>query len=422
MSSLAFFGASPGTELYPRYLQMGYDFALPFPDNCDAQPPPHSILRIPSSSAREEEKPVVFASAPPSRLRKPGIDVSSMGYPSGASKVSGEIHGSTRGRPQAALPQLILPGLPPRPQHPLPPQHGRGYESIPPSISHVFPPVLMRGPIVEHSISLVKAAIITGDTSGIIGLSNEKMQCVVDVIHELCFASGIVPQALILKGFVISNVDSIGGGGFADIYQGTYRQVPVALKRLRVFQTLEESKRLSLRKAFYQEALIWHQLDHPHVLNLLGVGEDASGRMPYMVLPWIEYGNVRQLLDQKIKETQFHGTLFLTTITRWLLEIAQGLSYLHSEGVVHGDLRGVNILVDRSGKMKLADFGLAVIAEAGQSLSVTIRGGAFGWLAPELIDPESFGFVDARPTFASDIYSFACVCIEVRSTLDPRLR
>ena len=74
MSSLAFFGASPGTELYPRYLQMGYDFALPFPDNWDAQPPPHSILRIPSSSAREEEKPVVFASAPPSRLRKPGID------------------------------------------------------------------------------------------------------------------------------------------------------------------------------------------------------------------------------------------------------------------------------------------------------------------------------------------------------------
>lgn len=53
------------------------------------------------------------------------------------------------------------------------------------SISHVFPPVLMRGPIVEHSISLVKAAIITGDTSGIIGLSNEKMQCVVDVIHEV---------------------------------------------------------------------------------------------------------------------------------------------------------------------------------------------------------------------------------------------
>lgn len=65
---------------------------------------------------------------------------------------------------------------------------------------------------------------------------------------KLCFVSGIVPQALMLKGFVISNGDSVGGGGFADIYKGTYRQVPVALKRLRVFQTLEESKRKSLRK------------------------------------------------------------------------------------------------------------------------------------------------------------------------------
>ncbi|KAJ3482587.1 hypothetical protein NLI96_g6879 [Meripilus lineatus] len=236
---------------------------------------------------------------------------------------------------------------------------------------------------------------------------------------KLCFVSGIVPQALMLKGFVISNGDSVGGGGFADIYKGTYRQVPVALKRLRVFQTLEESKRKSLRKAFYREALIWHQLDHPHVLSLLGVSEDASGRMLYMVLPWIEYGNVRQLLDQKMRETQFRGPFFLTTITIWLLEIAQGLSYLHSEGVVHGDLRGVNILVDSNGKMKLADFGLAVIAEAGESLTATIRGGAFGWLAPELIDPESFGLPNTRPTFASDVYSFACVCIELLSCRSP---
>lgn len=79
-------------------------------------------------------------------------------------------------------------------------------------------------------------------------MSKETRNALKRLTIKLCFASGIVPQALILKGFVISNVDSIGGGGFADIYQGTYRQVPVALKRLRVFQTLEESKRLSLRK------------------------------------------------------------------------------------------------------------------------------------------------------------------------------
>ncbi len=63
--------------------------------------------------------------------------------------------------------------------------------------------------------------------------------------------------------------------------------------------------------------------------------------------------------------------------------------------------------------MRLTDFGLAVIAAAGHSLTTTTRGGAFGWLAPELIDPDMFGETSSRPTFASDIYSFACVCIEV---------
>lgn len=61
--------------------------------------------------------------------------------------------------------------------------------------------------------------------------------------------------------------------------------------------------------------------------------------------------------------------------------------------------------------MKLADFGLALVVDATQSLTGTR--GSFGWLAPELFDPELFGLSHAQPTFASDVYSFACVCVEV---------
>lgn len=57
--------------------------------------------------------------------------------------------------------------------------------------SHVFPPVFMRGPAVKHSISLVQAAIITGDSSGVTSLSHEKTQCVVDVIHEVGYPKSI---------------------------------------------------------------------------------------------------------------------------------------------------------------------------------------------------------------------------------------
>ena len=61
--------------------------------------------------------------------------------------------------------------------------------------------------------------------------------------------------------------------------------------------------------------------------------------------------------------------------------------------------------------MKLSDFGIAVIADATQSHTGTR--GSYAWLAPEVIDPDHFGLRHAQSTFASDIYSFACVCVEV---------
>ena len=65
---------------------------------------------------------------------------------------------------------------------------------------------------------------------------------------KLCFSSDVVPQSLILKGLLQSEKESTIGGGFSDIFRGTYRQIPVALKRLRVFQLVEESKRKKLRR------------------------------------------------------------------------------------------------------------------------------------------------------------------------------
>lgn len=72
-------------------------------------------------------------------------------------------------------------------------------------------------------------------------------------------------------------------------------------------------------KAFYKEALIWHQLDHPHILPLLGIIEDPSGFTISMVLPWMENGNVRQYLDKKVKEVRFQARYTLTII-QWVCE------------------------------------------------------------------------------------------------------
>ena len=104
-------------------------------------------------------------------------------------------------------------------------------------------------------------------------------------------------------------------------------------------------------------------------------------------------------------------------------QIALGLDYLHDEGIVHGDLHAGNVLVDGNGAVRLTDFGLSLISEGtAYNYGSHHGGGAIRWSAPELFDPEEFGLDSSRPTFSSDVYAFACVCIEVCALLDCLIR
>ncbi|KAI0701035.1 kinase-like domain-containing protein [Cytidiella melzeri] len=97
---------------------------------------------------------------------------------------------------------------------------------------------------------------------------------------------------------------------------------------------------------------------------------------------------------------------------RWIGEIADGIDYVHREGIVHGDLRGVNILVDKDDHIKIADFGLSLFAEGHSGNYYSRRVGHPLWTAPEIIDPND-PMLRLRPTRQSDIYSFAMVCVEL---------
>ena len=78
----------------------------------------------------------------------------------------------------------------------------------------------------------------------------------------------------------------------------------------------------------------------------------------------------------------------------------------------------MNILIADNGKARLGDFGLSVFAEGESTNYAALRDGAAQWMAPELIDPHRFGLQDEGPTYAGDIYSFACVCLEVKHLSD----
>ncbi|KAF8190010.1 kinase-like domain-containing protein [Mycena galopus ATCC 62051] len=175
----------------------------------------------------------------------------------------------------------------------------------------------------------------------------------------------------------------------------------VALKRIRIFTADSTTHRNRL------EALVWQGLHHRFILPLLGIDRATFAPSFCMVSPWMKYGTVLKYLRDRGRGD----------VNRLLLEIAQGLDYLHSMNVIHGDLRGTNILISDNENACLADFGLATTisdpdSTVGMLTSSSNHGGSVRWFAPELIEPASFGCQKFVRTKASDVYAYACVCLE----------
>jgi serine/threonine protein kinase len=124
-------------------------------------------------------------------------------------------------------------------------------------------------------------------------------------------------------------------------------------------------------------------------------------------------------------------SLIIAELPEQLDDIIQGLMYLHSENIVHGDLCGVsvfcavswiliqliqrNILINER-RACLTDFGLAAFVELDTSIQTSTRKGSTRWMAPELLLPDVYHpGLPFRQTPASDVWAFGCVCCEVRS-------
>ncbi|EIN08306.1 kinase-like protein, partial [Punctularia strigosozonata HHB-11173 SS5] len=157
-----------------------------------------------------------------------------------------------------------------------------------------------------------------------------------------------------------------------------------------------------------KEAFIWKQLDHPHVLPFRGLNglalRDEGLAKLCMVSPWMENGNLKSFIGtHKNPDTKL----------RLALEIAEGVEYLHSRNVVHGDLRGCNVLIDADGHAKITDFGLSIMISNSVQTKASVAG-AQRWMAPELLAQE-----DPQFSKASDAWSFACVCIELYNITYP---
>lgn len=210
---------------------------------------------------------------------------------------------------------------------------------------------------------------------------------------QLFVLADITPTSMFLTGIDVDDTIAPACGSYSDVHCGMYQGKRVALKRLRTSST-QHTK-------FQNEALLWSSLRNEFVLPLLGVDRDSFSPYNAMVSPWLENGNILQ------GSTRLLNQGLAVPYLLWADEAAQGMEYLHAEGLVHGDLRGANVLVDDNYHIKIADFGLSFIYDADDSFPGSHPGGCYRSMAPELITSSH------APSQASDVYAFGCLLIEI---------
>ncbi|KAH8101137.1 kinase-like domain-containing protein [Cristinia sonorae] len=236
---------------------------------------------------------------------------------------------------------------------------------------------------------------------------------------KLTVHHNILPTSFYLKGVKLVETESRGAGSIADLYLGKWEDLDVALKRLRVDNNPANTH--TRQRDFCRESLLWRGLNHEHILPFLGVSKDAFQRSVSMVLPWMTNGNVRQYMSLLRQDGKLNEDNFILVVNRWLYEISLGLAYLHGEGIVHGDLHGSNVLIDDDGHVRLTDFGLGLLSDAtrGNYGSKSV-GAPYQYHAPEQIEPADFDMeLEGVVTTATDVYAFACVCIELYTEKTP---
>ncbi|KAG5634198.1 hypothetical protein H0H81_002972, partial [Sphagnurus paluster] len=210
------------------------------------------------------------------------------------------------------------------------------------------------------------------------------------------------PSGFYLKDIHQVDENPVGGGGFADVYKGSYNDKYVCLKAIR---TYKDSTTEKIAKKIASEAMLWSQLSNPNVIPFYGLYRPSNQNSIKLALvsAWAENGTVIEFLE---KNPSANRILLC-------LDTANGLEYLHKNDVVHGDLKGANILVDTSQRAYLADFGLSAVDDPeilhwGTQSAASSTGGTSRWRAPEHMLNENL-----HNTKASDIYAWGCVCYEI---------
>ncbi|CAE6410275.1 unnamed protein product [Rhizoctonia solani] len=180
----------------------------------------------------------------------------------------------------------------------------------------------------------------------------------------------------------------VNNGGFGDIYEGKLRDgTKAAVKCLRIFESTTDKRTGENLKLAAREIYAWSRCEHENIVPFLGF-TFFRGQIA-MISPWMENGPLPQYIQRNKKADRFQ----LCT------QITGGLKYLHNIQMVHGDLKGGNVLISSNGIAKLIDFGNTESNDRSLEFTPAHITPTPRWAAPELLQ-ETGAY-----SFAADIYA-----------------
>ena len=166
----------------------------------------------------------------------------------------------------------------------------------------------------------------------------------------------------------------IASGAFGDVFMAAWASKTVVVKKIDI-REIPTSKVESIKSDFFKEVSIMAALRSPNTVQIYGCVKCKTELM--IVMEFCPGGTLRSRLDDD------RGGWTLSDIVEAVLDICEGMKYLHAHGVLHLDLKSFNILVDAEGCMKVADFGQS--KSASLNTAKTMAGGGTGtaaWNAP----------------------------------------